>query len=82
MGTRGSELTQTERRAREAMDAMQEDQLWKLGEYKMNYAGSSTRVTAASEFCDRNGLEVGDDVDQYLHAESGALVIVPSQSEE
>lgn len=78
MSTGMRELTKTEREARAAIDAMNEDELFCLGDYTTNYGGSSTRATLANDFCDENNIGVGDEVRQFIHLETGALVIVPA----
>lgn len=83
MATRGqTELTKSERRAREAIDGMKNDQIWKLGEYKTNVTGGSLRASLAGQFCDRNGVQKGDTLAAYMHSETGALVLLPITSNE
>jgi hypothetical protein len=60
---------------------MDDDDLLRLGEYATSDAGSSTRVVAASEFCEFNDIDIGDELTAYLHAGTGALVLVPGGGE-
>lgn len=77
MGTAGK-LTKSEQKAREAIGALETDHIWKLGEYTASgRVGGSTRITAASEFCDRHNITAGDNLEAYLHSDTGALILLP-----
>lgn len=81
MSSRMGELTKTERRAREAVDAMSNDDIWKLGDYSTSQSGGSIRITAASQFCDRHQMGPGEDVIAFMHSGSGALIILPENDD-
>jgi len=82
MSIGGSELTETEHRARKALDAMGDNALWQLGEYSMGYAGRSYRISVASEFCDEHDVDRGDHLTAYLHSDTGALILLPAPSQD
>lgn len=79
MESGAQKLTPAERRAREAVDAVHDDNVWRAGKYTGARAGSSTRITAAKVFCDMHDVGPGDDFVEYLDRQTGALVIFPSE---
>lgn len=80
MATSGR-FTESEQRARMAVGAHQDGETWRLRTYCTSVSGGSIRVTAASEFCDLNDVDVGDEIIAYLDQQTGALVLLPADSE-
>lgn len=51
-----------------------------LGSYATSYAGRSTTATIAKEAVNRHSITETDEVLQWIDAETGAIIMVPTSS--
>lgn len=71
------QMTQNERRAREAIGALGGGDPVFVGKYKTSYGGGSITSTLAKEYCRHHEIGVSEEQEEYFDYETGALIILP-----